>query len=133
MKKAWASAGLTLLAVSAYASNLTIDSFISVQGPNQATAWSDPATGNFMVFDAFGKRDDTNGLNLGTTITGRVTNTTIGDGTDRVTVAGPRASHHERNVSTDHGLPAALVEHAVVQPRSHLHPGKTRHDNSVRG
>ncbi len=86
MKKAWASAGLTLLAVSAYASNLTIDSFISVQGPNQATAWSDPATGNFMVFDAFGKRDDTNGLNLGTTITGRVTNTTIGDGTDRVTV-----------------------------------------------
>jgi hypothetical protein len=86
VKKAWASAGLTLLAVSAYASNLTIDSFISVQRPNQATAWSDPATGNFMVFDAFGKRDDTNGLNLGTTITGRVTNTTIGDGTDRVTV-----------------------------------------------
>ena len=41
MKKAWASAGLTLLAVSGYASNLTIDSFIAVQGPNQATAWTD--------------------------------------------------------------------------------------------
>ena len=87
MKRAWASfAGLTVLAVSTYASNLTIDAFISVQGPNQTTAWNDPASGNVMVYDAFGKLDDTNGLNLGTAITGRITSTTVGDGTDRVTV-----------------------------------------------
>jgi len=87
VKKAWAfCAGLAVLSVSVYASPPSIDAFILVQGPNQATAWTDPADGDFMTFDAFGKLNDTNALNLGTTITGKVTSTTLGDGTDRVTV-----------------------------------------------
>jgi hypothetical protein len=87
LKKTWLlCAGLTVLAVSADAAPPSINAWIIVQGPNQTTAWTDPANGSLMYYDAFGKLDATHGLNLGTTVTGRVTSTSIGDGTDRVTV-----------------------------------------------
>jgi hypothetical protein len=87
VKKAWAiCAGLTVLAVSAGAAPPTITPWINAQGPNQSTAWTDPSVGNFMSYDAFGKLDATFGLNLGTTVSGRVTSNTIGDGTDSVSV-----------------------------------------------
>ena len=55
-------------------------------GPRQALAWSDPASGNFLVIDAYGKRNTFFGLNLGTTVGGSVRVTQLNDGTQRVAV-----------------------------------------------
>jgi hypothetical protein len=48
--------------------------------------WADPASGNTLFFDAYGKRNTFFGLNLGTTVTGEVTIKNLGDGTQKVSV-----------------------------------------------
>jgi hypothetical protein len=77
-----ASAGRT----SAQSRQLSINSFLDLI-PNTATQpWSDPANGNILFIDAYGKRNTALNLNLGTTVTGKVTVMDLGDGTQRVTV-----------------------------------------------
>jgi len=66
---------------------LPISAFLDVVPPLAAAGSGDPATGNFLVIDAFGKRNAFFNLNLGTTVTGLVTIQDQGDGTEKVTVS----------------------------------------------
>ena len=69
--------GLCLIAVMtvtapAQTQQLPISTFLDQQAPNAALVWFDPVSGNTILFDAYGKRDALFGLNLGTTVDGRV-------------------------------------------------------------
>jgi hypothetical protein len=65
---------------------LPITAYLSLLGPADALGWSDPAAGNTLFFDVYGKRNTFFGLNLGTTVTGEVMIKNLGDGTQRVNV-----------------------------------------------
>lgn len=60
--------------------------YLDQLAPLEAVAWSDPVTGNYLVIDAYGKRNAFFGLNLGTTVDGNVRVTQLNDGTQRVAV-----------------------------------------------
>ena len=66
---------------------LPISAFLNLLAPQAAIGWGDPATGNVLVFDHFGKRNPFFNLHLGTTVTGSVTVEDQGDGTEKVTVS----------------------------------------------
>ncbi len=72
--------------ISAQTQQLPISVFLDLFPPTAAQPWSDPANGNILVIDAYGKRNAALNLNLGTTVDGRVTVMNLGDGTQRVTV-----------------------------------------------
>jgi len=65
---------------------LPVSSFLAAQPATQIQIWFDPVTLNDLRFDAFGTRNAVLGLNLGTSIDGRVTVRDLGGGTERVTV-----------------------------------------------
>ena len=50
------------------------------------SVWIDPATGNILLFDTFGKRNAALNLGLGTTLDGTVMVKDLRDGTQRVTL-----------------------------------------------
>jgi hypothetical protein len=66
---------------------LPISAFLDLLPPRAATAWEDPASGNLVVIDAYGKRNVFFNLNLDTTVTGMVTVKDQGDGTQKVDVS----------------------------------------------
>lgn len=76
----------------AQSQNLPISDFVAVQPAGAYTSWLDPISGNWLYFDAFGRRAEYFGLNLGTTISGTVMVNDLGDGTERVTIV-----QHTRN------------------------------------
>jgi hypothetical protein len=63
-----------------------ISAYVNALGNLTAQGWLDPANGNTLFIDAYGKRDAFFGLNVGTSTTGRVTVKNLGNGTQRVTV-----------------------------------------------
>ena len=65
---------------------LPINAFLAAQSPTQTTTWIDPASLNWIRFDAFGKRNAALSLNLGTTVAGQVTIRDLGGGIERVVV-----------------------------------------------
>ena len=65
---------------------LPVSSFLTAQPATQIQFWFDPLTLNDLRFDAFGKRNEALGLNLGTSVDGHVTIRNLGGGTDRLTV-----------------------------------------------
>lgn len=65
---------------------LPVGSFLAAQPATQTQLWIDPASLNFMRFDAFGKRNAALGLGLGTSIDGNMTVRDLGGGTERVIV-----------------------------------------------
>jgi hypothetical protein len=65
---------------------LPISDFLNLLPPLAATVYSDPATGNILTIDAYGKRNAFFNLNLDTTVTGVLTVKDQGDGTERVSV-----------------------------------------------
>jgi len=67
--------------------HLPVSAFLDLLRPQGATAWSDPASGNTLVIDAYGKRNVFFNLNLDTTVTGGVTVKDQGDGTQKVNVS----------------------------------------------
>lgn len=69
---------------SAQVRHLPLSSFIDVQF--EAAPWTDPASGNVLVFDLYGARAAIFGLHLGTTVQGGVAIRDLGNGTERVTV-----------------------------------------------
>ena len=75
-------------AVTPQIQQLPITAFISLLRPTSRDTWFDPANGNLVVMDTFGKLNETFGLNLGTTVTGRVTVRDLGDGTQQVVIEG---------------------------------------------
>jgi hypothetical protein len=77
-----ASAGRT----SAQTEQLPISTFLDRLPITAVQSWNDPANGNILLIDAYGKRNAALNLNLGTTVDGRVTVMDLGDGTQRVTV-----------------------------------------------
>lgn len=71
---------------SAQTEQLPISTFLDLLPSTSFQNWFDPATGNILNIDAYGKRNAALGLNVGTTTSGKVTVTDLGDGTQRVTV-----------------------------------------------
>ena len=71
---------------SAQTVHLPISAFLDLVPSTQGQPWFDPANGNSLFIDAYGKRNAALNLNLGTTTYGRVTVTNLGDGTQSVTV-----------------------------------------------
>lgn len=65
---------------------LPVGVFIDALPVTALALWIDPASGDTLVIDAYGKRDAFFGLNVGTSITGQVTVKDLGDGTQRVTL-----------------------------------------------
>jgi hypothetical protein len=84
----WAGLAALLVAPSAplAAEQLSIQDFLAVQPAVQTQAWVDPATGNVLVLDAFGKRNAALGLGLPTSVSGSVTIRDVGGGMEEVTV-----------------------------------------------
>ena len=64
---------LMAIAATAQTQQLPLSLYLDQLAPNAALAWSDPVSGNLVVFDAYGKRNTLFGLNLGTTVDGSVT------------------------------------------------------------
>jgi len=92
IKRSWIYAGVLLgCMVSATGTNaqtqqLPIDSFLAAQAAVQQTFWSDPVSGGLLGFDMFGARNAALGLDLGTSISGGVSITDLGNGTERVRI-----------------------------------------------
>ena len=83
---ALATAVVTTGAASAQTQQLPIETFFNLLGPTANTVWTDPASGNFLRIDAFGKVNTFLNLNLGTSVTGQVQVRDLRDGTQQVTV-----------------------------------------------
>lgn len=80
---------ITLIAstrTSAQTEQLPISAFLDLLPSTSFQNWVDPASGDILNIDAYGKRNAALGLNVGTTTSGRVTVLDLGDGTQRVTV-----------------------------------------------
>ena len=65
---------------------LPISDFLNVLPPLAATVYTDPATGNRLAIDTYGKRNVFFNLNLDTAVTGVLTVKDQGDGTEKVSV-----------------------------------------------
>jgi hypothetical protein len=61
-----------------------INEFLKAQ--SSTADWFDPVSSNFMRFDAFGKRNSSLGLNLGTDVSGQMTIRSLGGGQEQVNV-----------------------------------------------
>jgi hypothetical protein len=81
------SAGMT----GAQTRQLPIDYYLDLL-PTVVQGWQDPASGNTLFIDAYGKANTFRNLGLPTTIDGNVRIQTLRDGTERVTVEA-----HSRN------------------------------------
>lgn len=77
-----ASAGST----PAQTEQLPISAFLDLLPGTAAQNWLDPASGNLLFIDAYGKRNTALNLNLGTTVQGKVTIMYLSNDTQRVTV-----------------------------------------------
>jgi len=76
----------TAQSTSAQTEQLPISTFLDLLPSSSFQNWVDPASGDILNIDAYGKRNAALGLNVGTTVSGRVTVMDLGDGTQRVTV-----------------------------------------------
>lgn len=81
---------LCMLAIPAMAfgqaRQLPFGAFLDVQPGMSYSGWFEPATDRWLYFDVFGKRAESLGLNLGTTIEGRVMVRGLTDGRAQVSV-----------------------------------------------
>ena len=73
-------------ASSAQVRDLGLDALLGAIPANSSQSWFDPATGNILRMDAYGKLNNSFSLGLPTTVDGKVTARDLGDGTERVTV-----------------------------------------------
>jgi hypothetical protein len=77
---------MTATRTPAQTEQLPISVFLDQIPSSSGQPWFDPSNGNFLIIDAYGKRNAALNLNIGTTIDGRVTVVNLGDGTQRATV-----------------------------------------------
>jgi hypothetical protein len=66
--------------------HLPLSSFVDAQEIFEAGVWLDPASGNLLVIDIFGKRSELFDLNLPPSNAGSVDIRNLGNGTEQVTV-----------------------------------------------
>ena len=66
--------------------DLGIDSLLDQLPPNAAISWNDPATGNILGIDLYGKWNSFFGLGLPTVVSGKVTARDVGGGNEQVTI-----------------------------------------------
>jgi hypothetical protein len=71
---------------SAQTQQFPITAWTDLLAPTASSIWMDPASGNQVRFDTFGKLNGTLSLGLGTTVSGSVTLMEIGDGMQQVVI-----------------------------------------------
>lgn len=80
------SVSISTVSTSAQVRDLGLEAFLNQFSPFASQTWIDPANGNFLRIDAYGKLNTSFNLGLPTTLAGKVTARDLGDGTEQVTV-----------------------------------------------